>query len=75
MTFKFWFKNFDFWTKEKARYGAIIQLSFIKSRTFSFKFSNALLILIEVSATVVVKFLEVTLTVSVRSSNIFFVSS
>ena len=55
-------------TKEEAKYGAIIPLKFINSKTFSFKFSNALLLLIEISVIVFVKFSEVSLVVSVSGS-------
>ena len=69
------FSGFKRLTKEEAKYGAIVPLSFISSKTFSFKFSIALLFLIEVSAIVFVKFSEVSLFVSVSGSNKFFVSS
>ena len=58
-------------TKEVAKYGAIIPLSFINSKMYSFKFSIALLLLIEISVRLFVKFPEVFLFVSVTDSNFF----
>ena len=72
MTCDFKFKRI---TKEEARIGAIIPLSFVTSKTFSFETSNALLLLIEVSVLVFVKFSEVFFNVSVTGSNTFSIFS
>ena len=62
-------------TKEEARCGAIIPLSIVNSKTFSFESSNALLLLIEVSVIVFVKFSEVFFNVSLTGSNTFSIFS
>ena len=60
--------------KEEAKYGAIITLSFINSKTFPFQFPNAWLVLIEASVKFFGKFWEVFFIVSVTGSNTFFYS-
>ena len=60
--------------EKEARYEAVIPLLFTNCTTFSFKFSNAWLFLIEVSVLVFVDSSEVFLIVSVTGSSTFLYS-